>query len=106
MSEFVDPLYPPNKLLPEKIKITQHDIDKTLKLQEQNAIQRHKVIDEEKAFTTKQRSYLRVLELHKALRIAEDEFTALYNKEKPKEEPKNKKEKSMVLRNGEWVELE
>jgi hypothetical protein len=106
MSEFIDPFGTKGKLLPENIHVSQKDIDKSLQLQEQSAIQRHAVLDQEKLYTEKQRSYLRVLDLRKQLRLAEEQFTALY-KEKPKEEPTNKKkEKSMVLREGEWVELE
>lgn len=108
MSAFPDPLLPKNKLLPENVHVTDRDIEKSLQLQEQSALQRHRVLDEQKAFTERQRSYMRVLELKKQLRLAEEQFTALYDKDKPRQEEPTKKmkEKSLILKNGEWVQLE
>jgi hypothetical protein len=104
--EFQDPFHPPGKLLPEQVKITQREADKTVRIQEESAQQRHALLDREKIYKERQQSYLRILALKKELRIAEQQFQELY-KEPVKEVPKkNKKERSMILRDGVFVELE
>jgi hypothetical protein len=104
--EFQDPFIPKGKLLPEQVKITQRDVDKSVRIQEESAAQRHTLLDREKIYKERQQSYLRILALKKELRIAEQQFQELY-KEPVKEVPKkNKKERSMILRDGVFVELE
>jgi hypothetical protein len=103
--EFQDPFHPPGKLLPEQVKITQREADKSVRIQEESAQQRHTLLDQEKIYKERQQSYLRILALKKELRLAEEQFQELYKEPVKEEKPKNKKERIMVLKDGYFQEL-
>jgi hypothetical protein len=102
--EFQDPFIPKGKLLPEQVKITQRDVDKTVRIQEESAAQRHTLLDQEKIYKERQASFLRIQQLRRELRQEEAQFQELY-KEPVKVEPKVKKRKEYALKDGVFVEV-
>ena len=75
-------------------------------MKQELAVHRHELLEQEKVFTERQQSYKRIQALKKELRLAEEQFQELYADKPVEEKPKKKKERSMILRDGQWVELE
>jgi hypothetical protein len=91
----------------KRITVTQEEIRKITSSQEAQSKARHEYELKQQQYQLRQRLYQDVLDAQKNLVTAEQALKEYDERRaKPVEVPKKKKERSMILRDGQWVELE